>query len=160
MPARISTSEQELLFQLTTELDKETDRALAIVSASYLDYLLVQLISIQFKLSKSKKTELFNHSGGMLHSFSSKITFAHLTGLINNDQKKDLDTIRGIRNEFAHKLIGISFITKKIVDASKNLILARVDGRPPTAKEQFKKSSVRLMVDLNLKINHLKESKK
>lgn len=157
MSRKLLSSEQDLFIQLAAELDKESDRALAIVAAAYLDHLLELLISSKFKLSKTKQEEMFNHPSGMLHSFSSRITLAYMTNLISENEKRDLDTIRGIRNIFAHRFIGISFGTKEITESCKNLILARIGGKPSTAREQYRKSAVRLMVDLIVKSKHFRE---
>jgi hypothetical protein len=157
MSSEFLLSEENLFIQLTAELEKESDRALAIVAAAYLDHLLEILISNKYKLSKKKRDNIFKYPAGMLHSFAFRITFAHMTKLINEDQKQDLNKIRDIRNVFAHQLIGISFNAEEITESCKQLILARIDGTPSTAKEQFKKSAVRIMVDLIVSSNHFKE---
>jgi hypothetical protein len=153
------SSEQDLFIRLAAELEKESDRALAIVSAAYLDHLLEILISTKYKLSKGKREHLFKYPAGMLHSFAFKITFAHMTGLISENEKQDLNILRDVRNAFAHQLIGISFETKQIAEVCKNLVLARSGGKPSTAREQYKKSAVRIMVELIVKSNHFKEGK-
>ena len=152
--------EDELFIQLTSELTKESDRALAVIAAAYLDHLLEILIANEFKLaSDAERDNLFKFPAGMLHSFAFKTRFAHMTGLITNDQKQDLNTIRDIRNGFAHELIGMSFDTKEIAKSCNKLVLAQVGGKPSTAREQYKKAAVRLMVDLIVRSNHTKEGK-
>jgi hypothetical protein len=64
----------------------------------------------------------------------------------------DFHIIRRIRNRFAHRLAGLTFEDQEIADRCLNLKGAQVGGRPPTARERFEKASIRLMVDINLKI--------
>ena len=155
------SEETELFLKLSLELDKETDRALAIVSAAYLDYLLAELIAAKHQIiSKTKKTELFEGPASMLHTFSSKIIFSSMSSLINGEEQHDLDNIRQIRNKFAHKFVGISFASTEIVNLCRELMLASKNGKPPLAREQYKKAAVRLMVELILKTNRFKESTK
>ena len=66
--------------------------------------------------------ELFRGSGP-LGAFSVKINLAHLMGLFSPVAKKELDTIRRIRNEFAHR-IARSFSDEPIRDLANNLSLS------------------------------------
>lgn len=55
------------------------------------------------------KDELFNGAYAPLHTFSSKIELAFRLGLINNKAKKQLKSLKAIRNDFAHSLASASF---------------------------------------------------
>jgi DNA-binding MltR family transcriptional regulator len=56
-----------------------------------------------------------------LGTFSAKITMAYCLGLIDEEMRKDLDTIRGIRNDFGHVRDALSFGTQSMVDRCNNL---------------------------------------
>ena len=137
---------------MTIELKNEGDRALAILAAAYLDYLLVDLIVSAMSVKTEEVNELLFEGGNApLGTFSSRINMAYCLGLLNEDQKHDLHFIRHIRNDFAHKFIEISsFETSSIADRCKLLKSAMIDGQPSTARECYLKSSVRLIVDIIL----------
>jgi DNA-binding MltR family transcriptional regulator len=102
---------------------------------------------------------LYRDGHGPLGSFSAKIDTAYCLGLLSEDEYGDLHSIRHIRNDFAHKLTGLAFEYRSIADRCLNLKGAQVGGRPPTARERFEKASIRLMVDINLRIRE-KQSQK
>lgn len=66
--------------------------------------------------------ELFR-SSGPLGTFSVKINVTHLLGLFSPVASKELDTIRRIRNEFAH-YTGRLFAFKSIRDLDNTLSLS------------------------------------
>jgi len=153
-------SELELMLNLTKEFQGETDRAAAVLSAAYLDHLLGELIAASMAVEHSKVDKLLYRDGhGPLGSFSAKIDTAYCLGLLSEDEYSDLHSIRHIRNDFAHKLTGLAFEYRSIADRCLNLKGAQVGGRPPTARERFEKASIRLMVDINLRIRE-KQSQK
>src|SRR5690606_37481533 len=56
-----------------------------------------------------------------LGTFSSRVLSAYCLGLISEDEFKDIEIIRKIRNDFAHNLLEISFDNQSIMDRCKNL---------------------------------------
>lgn len=103
------------------EFQKESDRACAIVGAAFLDEHLRQLI-VEFLVDDDKEVEkLVDQTGGGLSSFSSRISAAYCLGLISKKHKNDLNIIRKIRNDFAHRLHGISFEDQRISSQCQNL---------------------------------------
>jgi mannitol operon repressor len=61
-----------------------------------------------------------------LSSFSSRIKAAYCLGLISHSMYYDLETIRKIRNKFAHKMHGYTFDEPEIVSWCKSLKLAKM----------------------------------
>jgi len=57
--------------------------------------------------------DLLTGQGG-LSSFSARISLAYAVGLISLHAADDLHSVRRIRNDFAHRLHGLSFKTQKI----------------------------------------------
>jgi DNA-binding MltR family transcriptional regulator len=79
----------------------ESDRAAAILGATYLETLLGKLLRTKFVQSPS--TEMFS-GHGLLASFSSRVDIAYALGLFDEDVYRDLNLIRRIRNDFAHNI--------------------------------------------------------
>lgn len=96
-----------------TLLTEETDRGCALMAAAYLDVALEKLIKANLVNNERVTKEVFAHNGS-LGSFSSRINFAYLLGLISNTTRGNLNILRKIRNDFAHIASSISFKTPAI----------------------------------------------
>ncbi|UUY07088.1 hypothetical protein LRS11_14775 [Pseudomonas sp. J452] len=110
---------------LEEEFKGDSDRAAAIVGASYLDELLREII-LEYLVEDTTKNnkELFS-GNGPLSTFSSRINLSYRFGIISENERKMLHGIRGVRNEFAHKLAGASFSDESIRQRSLNLSIPR-----------------------------------
>lgn len=147
-----NTVEISTFQNLTEELEGESDRALAVLAAAYLDFLLGEILILQMKVSEKKARELLlNGESGVISTFSAKIRLAYCLGLISDSQKKDLNIIRGIRNGFAHKF-DMSFSESVIADKCRELDGAKIHGSPLESVQQYRKAAVRLMIDFMVKI--------
>lgn len=100
---------------LQDEMEKSTsDRSCVIVAVAYFDEFLGYLFKSFLSTPSSQKEDKELFSGyGPLSSFSSKILLAYRLGLISNYEFKALQTIRKIRNEFAHNLTKDSLLEFK-----------------------------------------------
>lgn len=107
------------------ELQNESPRAAVIIAGAFLDAQLRELISKSLIDDPKIVNKLLDESGP-LSSFRSRIMTAYCTGLISKRLYDDLETIRGIRNKFAHKLHGYSFNDPEIVKWCKSLKLAKM----------------------------------
>lgn len=106
-------------------LEKDSDRGAAIVAASYVEELLENKIKLLLRSdgdARNELTEIFRSSGA-LGSFSAKIKMGFLLRLYEKICSKELDTIKNIRNEFAHSVNHLNFETDRIFDKIKNLRL-------------------------------------
>lgn len=92
----------------------ESPRGAILVACSYLDEQLKAIIAA-FLVDKSDRSSLLDGFNAPLGTFSARITMAHCLGLISDFEKSDCNTLRKIRNEFAHKH-RVSFEDQKIVD--------------------------------------------
>ena len=92
---------------------------IAIVGGAHVENALqVLLISRFISLHKDDNNLLFDNGGnGTLANFSSKTMVAYAFGLIGQKTREDLDTIRHIRNTFAHALVHIQFTHEDISPA-------------------------------------------
>lgn len=97
----------------------ESPRGAVLVSCSYLEEQLRAVI-VAFLVPGSEKNVLLEGFNAPLGSFSARIKAAHCLGLISDIERDDLDTLRKIRNEFAHNHL-INFRNQKIMDLCKNI---------------------------------------
>lgn len=61
---------------------------------------------------------LFEVAGSAAGSFSAKTLLCYSLGLLSKEEKRDLDLIRKIRNDFAHKEHGWNFQMSRIAATS------------------------------------------
>ena len=93
------------------ELINESDRGCVLVGAAILESHLESLFVTVFKLNsipKKIQASMFD-SNGALSGFSSKIKLAYSLGYIKKSVYEDLETVRKIRNEFAHSVEDVDF---------------------------------------------------
>jgi hypothetical protein len=97
---------------LVVEFHNESDRGSAMLAGSFAEHTLG--IYLKFRIKKNKLEKLLFDSNGPLSNFSQKISIAYAFDLIKDDQYRDLETIRKIRNEFAHNPFHSTFKDNKI----------------------------------------------
>jgi hypothetical protein len=108
--------------EASKELREGTDRAVAIVGALYVQDALNGLIVVHLaRTDETTMGELYNRDGP-LHSFGTATLLAYAMGLIEQSTKTRLDTIRRVRNAFAHAFRPITFETPAIADACRGLL--------------------------------------
>lgn len=110
--------------KLFKELGETNDRVTAIVGQAFLDEHLEQLITSFLIDSETHIRKLLDDGGRPLGSFGARIEAAYCLGLISKDEYHDLDKIRDIRNDFAHKL-DLSFTDQSVRDRCNELKLPK-----------------------------------
>lgn len=112
-------------------LTQETDRGCALFAAAYLDKVLSDLLYVSLVEHRKVEEDLFEGTAP-LSAFSSRIKFAFYLGKISAVCRADLDTIRKIRNDFAHSATLVSFDTQSVADRCRNLAFSyhQKDDRP------------------------------
>jgi DNA-binding MltR family transcriptional regulator len=115
-PEGLSAKSGELLEQL----NKESDRGVALIAAAYLDATLESMLRKYLVDDAVVVDELFKHPGA-LSGFSARIRMAYCLGLIGPDLRHNLDIVRDIRNDFAHDIEHTSFDTDSVRDRCSNL---------------------------------------
>lgn len=100
----------------------ETDRGAVLMSAAFLDDKIRDLIQARLVQDKKVIVRSFGPNGA-LGSFSSRIDFAYLIGVISKNARRDLHTIRGIRNQFAHYAAPLSYEDEIIAPLCQKLVL-------------------------------------
>jgi hypothetical protein len=87
------------------------DRTATIVATTFLEHALKNALLKHFPndISESDSKSIFEGDASPLGTFAARITTAKVLNIITQEQREDLDTIRNIRNAFAHSMTHISF---------------------------------------------------
>jgi DNA-binding MltR family transcriptional regulator len=126
------------------ELDNESDRASAVLCAAFLDHELEVLLR-RFMRDIKETNELFQQMQP-LSTFSSKIKFAYVLGLISHEVYHDLNLIRRIRNDFAHDRRARSFTETEIASRCLSLKLPVLLGHHPSKEPRARFESATKMI--------------
>ncbi len=136
------------------KLVTETDTGIAIVTAAYFDECLKNLFFLHINNSSRKIIDRVFDFNGALGTFSSRIDLAYGFNLVTKETHQSLNSIRRIRNDFAHKpfslsfnsgttkdkIIGIDINHKRFIDEIRKTKELRKITKPPsrlTMKEIF-----------------------
>jgi len=107
----------------------ESDRAAAILAASFLDDYLEQFLK-EFMINDQKVCNNLLNWPGPLSSFSTRRECAYAFGYINKETRNNIDDIAKIRNKFAHNYEVNSFNKHPISDLCQNLPTATIYKEP------------------------------
>lgn len=110
---------------LIAEINKESDRGAVLTAASFIDDLLQKTIAA-FLVDEDSAKQLCEGFNAPIGSFSSRVIAAYALGLISPDEQADCNTIRKVRNEFAHT-VKASFKDRRLIDLCGNLKFATVE---------------------------------
>ena len=114
-------------------LDFESDRGCALFAASFIDDALAILLRASLVSDNKIEQALFSGTAP-LATFSSRISMSFYLGKLPLPCRQDLDIVRKIRNEFAHRAEAISFTDKGIADRCRTLHFSlRKKNAPPRA---------------------------
>jgi hypothetical protein len=91
------------------EMHRESDRAAAVLAGAYLDESLRRILESSVAGDSKLKARLLHGEGAPLGTFGARIIACYSFGLISRDEFHDLERVRKIRNDFAHKQHGFSF---------------------------------------------------
>lgn len=118
-------------FEDSHQIDAGSDRAVAILAAIGVQDKINRLVIVQLATDDKTIDELHSREGP-LHSFGMAIILAFAMGLIDEGTKNNLNTIRKIRNIFAHSYRPVTFKTTAIANAVRSLKF-RPNGKGKTA---------------------------
>lgn len=91
---------------------EESDRGAAILAGSFAEHALGQYL--KFRIRDKKVADVLFDALGPLSSFSQRIAISYAFDLITPSQYKDFETIRKIRNHFAHHPLETTFNSNDI----------------------------------------------
>ena len=116
------------------ELELLSDRAAGIVATTMLENSINEVLHYAVRDDDPNLIKELFTEGGPLGTLSSKIKVLYALGLTTKDGRHDLDAIRKIRNEFAHRLSGSSFASESIKDRCLALrLVGKAAVNPPEA---------------------------
>ncbi len=130
------------------ELNKESDRGMVLIAASYLDELMLKILKSYFLAGKTSSA-LVDGFNAPLGTFSSRCTAAYSLGLISKMEFAEADLIRKIRNNFAHN-IHTSFSDNKVIELCRKLKYSAGDYGEVVVQPRGKFSSAAVCLILNL----------
>lgn len=100
-------------WKAATALETESDRAIALITAAFLDDALAAVLRHALVDDAKILDELFG-TDRPLGTLSSRIKIAYCLGHISHGSFRDLETIRAIRNDFAHSRQALNFQSQGI----------------------------------------------
>lgn len=108
--------------KLRREMLKESDRGLALYATAHIDNEFETILRDKLVGNANHLDGIFSFNGP-LGTFSSKIKLSYSLGLISKTTMNDINTLRKIRNEFAHSNQSLSFESEKIRNLCSSLQL-------------------------------------
>lgn len=97
----------------------ETDRGAAVLAASFVEHYLAAYLRF-FMVGDADAGTLFGRFGP-LSGFSQRIETAYAFGYLTATSRQDLNTVRKIRNHFAHHPMDATFDASPVRDLVENL---------------------------------------
>jgi DNA-binding MltR family transcriptional regulator len=145
------------------ELDKQTDRGVAIIAGSFLDKLLALVIERRLlpldddKMPSNQRKALFGRMAP-LSTFSAKIKIGFAIGLYNVVAYRQFEMIREVRNKFAHRLEALDFnhpdIAKIVNDPDRHSLIK--DGCSPRSEFMLAFSVLTVMLYSEMELEDLR----
>lgn len=138
-------------FELLTEIEKESDRAAAILALTFLDTRLTE--ALETHISKKGDTWKELTRKGHLNPIMAKAKLLYCLGFYGPKTLADITTLCEIRNLFAHKKEALRFDSSEITKLCGRLSICQRLGfpeetAPPDAPRQQYLSSVFLIWNL------------
>ncbi|MCH7386579.1 hypothetical protein MMO39_04595 [Acinetobacter modestus] len=130
-----------------SSITEETDRGAVLMSAAFLDEKLKQIIEKRMVQDRKTLQKAFDFNGP-LGTFSSRIDFCYLIGIIPKNAQKDLHTVRAIRNQFAHHAAPLSYEDEKVKNLCSQLVFHGIKN-PVDGGSRFRRSVMGLLIYIN-----------
>jgi len=145
------------LNRLTQILGQLDERGLVLALAAFAEEALGDLIEA-FLISGDPAKQLLEGFNAPLGTFSARIKMSYSLGLVTKRQYEDLDQLRKIRNEFAHKWEPISFDDQKIAAHIRALHFSSLDDVFPASPiEKVRTSLGSLLIELRSTTHQIKK---
>jgi DNA-binding MltR family transcriptional regulator len=147
----LPTSRRHVAIMEDIENQNQTDRAVAIIGAAYVDLVLRDAITARL-LSNDELMENLFENRGPLQEFGSRIQLAFALKIFGRAAYRDLRAIKDIRNAFAHSADAMDFNHQDIARLCDGLWYPRkiqYKNRPkPATPREFYVRAVALITDL------------
>lgn len=131
------------------EIEKDSERAQAIICHGYIEDLLKELL----------KKRLINFKDNLAKSipFKHLLNLCSITGIITEAERKDIKSLAEIRHRFAHKRKIKRFNAEDIYNLFKDLRIPKSFTRELTPQEKFIKTAGYYIQILNFKLKYTKK---
>lgn len=131
--------------------DSESDRAVAIIGAAYVDLVLFEAITRQLERPDPEIINTLFGDGAPLQAFGARIQLGYVMAIYGKGVLQDLRTVKEIRNAFAHCAESLDFGNADVARlAGGPNFPARVQfvGRPkPSTPRELYVTAVELLTD-------------
>ena len=131
-------------------LDHESHRGCALAAAAFLDERLKQLL--RASLVDECVDSLLDGANAPLGSFNARILAVHALALVPSKAVRDLNLIRKIRNEFAHRLDCDSFEVPKVESLCRELYYCFADPKSPRARFTNATTGILALIDFKTEL--------
>jgi hypothetical protein len=147
-PLEVSHPHLREFSRFLPELNRESDRGRVLISCSYLDELLHHIL-LAFLIERESSRCLVEGFNAPLGTLSTRTAAAYALGLLSEREFKECETLRRIRNRFAHS-VHASFEMQEIRDLCRNLTMAAddYDGVIVDARGRYTTAAVALVLNL------------
>jgi len=133
----------------------EDERGLTLSVAAFAEDFLGRLLVAYLREGKAA-TDLVEGFNAPLGTLSARIKAGYAFGLLTDEQFRDLDLARKIRNEFAHNWEGCSFGKQNIKDWIQSMSDSRIDERgADDPKKKFHSTMACTLVELSYLLSTL-----
>jgi hypothetical protein len=130
-------------------LDDHDERGLVLSLSAFAEEALGRLIET-FMLPVQASKDLLRGFNAPLGTLSSRIKASYALGLINEEQFRDLEYLRKIRNEFAHAWEHVSLTEDKLASLARNMSFSNLDdGFPETSADKVRTSITALLTEIS-----------
>lgn len=139
----------------------ESDRGAAIIAAAYLEEILKQILDAYLADVKCSD-EILSGFNAPFGSFSAKIKTTYSLGFLEDKEFSTINTIRQIRNKFAHSWKGVSFQSQSIIDLCKKLSNCGHEtlDKATYSRDRFNMNVAILYIDLLFRIETIRKNKR
>lgn len=134
------------------EIEKESERGMAIICHAYIDDLLKEILKKRLIEDKD-----FLKSLEWSISFNRLLTLCYITGIVTKEEKKEIKLLTEIRNKFAHKRKANSFRIDNIPDICNKLRIPRSLTGVSTSRKKYICTAAYYIQILNLKLKYTKK---
>ena len=141
------------------DLNKESERGAVLISVSYLERQLKEIISA-FLCEGDASSRLLDGFNAPLGTLAARAAAAAALGLISGREYRELETIRKIRNQFAHDH-RMSFSDQGVVDRCRNLAFSAQDYGDVVvdSRSQFTTAAVALVLKLTNRSHYVSKKR-
>ena len=118
--SRLKANEEELTI-LLDEVTKSSDRSACIIQSAVVERDVETAIVLRLARGDDQSVKPLFEQGGALSTFFAKIHLGYAMDLFDDAVRDDLETIRRVRNVFAHSSLPITFATEEVTKQLRNL---------------------------------------